>query len=250
MIKKVWGRASKLIQYLKSQKGYCPICEQQVRFIKKNAWLRDHYRCSKCNSIPRFRAIIDTIKRFYPDFENLIVHESSPNTGASSAFLKKRCKHYSSSQYFDNVPRGEYKDGHRSEDLAALTFADNSIDLLITQDVFEHVMEPEKAFNEIARVLKPGGAHIFSMPWYPQLQKTRQRAKVEKGNIIYLEEPVYHGNPVDREKGSLVTFDWGQDFIDFIYKSSGMYTIIYLQKDKHKGLEAEFLEIFISRKQP
>lgn len=248
MIKRAWRRASKLWQYVTSQKGYCPICEQEVRFIKKHTWLRDHYRCSKCNSIPRFRALIDTIKRFYPNWKDLVIHESSPNTGASSTFLKNGCKNYSASQYFDDVPRGDYKDGYRSEDLTALTFSDNSFDLLITQDVFEHVMEPGKAFKEIVRVLKPGGAHIFSMPWYPQLGKTRQRAKVENGKIIYLEEPVYHGNPVNREKGSLVTFDWGQDFIDFIYKSSGMHTIVYLQHDKHKGLEAEFLEIFISRK--
>lgn len=54
--------------------------------------------------------------------------------------------------------------------------------------------------------------------------------------------------PSTVKKGSLVTFDWGQDFIDIIYKSSGMSTIVYLQKDKRKGLDGDFLEIFISRK--
>lgn len=233
-----------------AEKGYCPICEQQVRFIKWDKWLRDNYRCSRCRSIPRYRALIDTLKRFYPTWENLAIHESSPNNRASSNFLKTKCKNYSSSQYFEDVPRGEYKNGERSEDLSALTFEDSSFDLFITQDVFEHVMEPEKAFREIARVLRPGGAHLFSMPWYPELKTTRQRAKVKDGGIIHLEEPVYHGNPIDREKGSLVTFDWGQDFVDIVYKASGLYTMVYLQKDKMKGIEAEFLEIFISRRQP
>jgi ubiquinone/menaquinone biosynthesis C-methylase UbiE len=62
------------------------------------------------------------------------------------------------------VPRGQYKGEHRSEDLRALTFPDQSFDLFITSDVFEHVFEPEKGFGDIARVLKPGGMHIFTMP--------------------------------------------------------------------------------------
>jgi hypothetical protein len=36
-----------------------------------------------------------------------------------------------------------------SEDLEALTFPDESFDLVITQDVFEHVLRPAKAFAEI-----------------------------------------------------------------------------------------------------
>jgi SAM-dependent methyltransferase len=163
-------------------------------------------------------------------------------------FLKNTCRQYSSSQYFEDVPRGRYQNGERSEDLSALTFGDNSIDILVTQDVFEHVMEPEKAFKEIARVLRPGGAHIFSMPWYPELKRTRQRARVENGAVVHTEEPQYHGNPVDRAKGSLVTFDWGLDFTDIIFKASGMTTIIYLQRDRSKGLDGKFLEIFVSRK--
>jgi SAM-dependent methyltransferase len=243
-----YKRASNFYKRLIAPSGYCPICEGEVKFFKKGKSLRDHYRCSQCNSIPRFRAIIDSIKRFYPDYANLAIHESSPSTGASSKFLSKRCKNYSASQYFANVPRGETKDGFQSEDLTQLTFSDNSFDLLITQDVFEHVLQPDKAFKEIARVLKPGGAHIFSMPWYPQYKTTIQRAKLENGILVHVKEPVYHGNPADRDKGSLVTFDWGQDFVDFIYKSSGMTTTIYLQRDVKKGLDGDFLEIFISKK--
>lgn len=248
MIKKIRQKVQRYWQRATAQKGYCPICEDTVHFVKRGAWLRDQYKCSKCQSIPRFRALIDALKRFYPGWENMHIHESSPGTGSSSKFLRTRCRNYSSSQYFPDVPRGTFKDGSRSEDLTALTFEDNSFDLVVTQDVFEHVMEPAKAFREIARVLKPGGAHLFSMPWYPELPHTRQRAKTENGSIVHLEQPVYHGNPVDQENGSLVTYDWGQDFVDFIYNVSGMYTVIYLQRDNTKGLDGEFLEIFISRK--
>jgi SAM-dependent methyltransferase len=248
MIKKIKSLAARAITLAKSEKGYCPICEQPVRFIKTGPWLRQDYRCLSCKSIPRYRALIDALKTFFPRYRDLHVHESSPNTGASSSFLKKNCKHYSASQYFPEVPRGQYKDGFRSEDLTQLTLDDNSVDLLITQDVFEHVMEPEKAFREIARILKPGGAHLFSMPWYPSQEHCVQRAKLEGGQVVHLEKPIYHGNPVDRKSGSLVTYDWGLDFTEFIFKASGLVTTVYLQRDPAKGIDGKFLEIFVSRK--
>jgi SAM-dependent methyltransferase len=226
--------------------GYCPICESQVKFVKKDSWLRDNYFCTKCHSIPRQRALIVALNLFYSDWRKLTIHESSPG-GVSSDYLQKNCSQYTLSQFFQDIPSGQYKQGIRSENLENTTFEDSSFDLIVTQDVFEHVMHPDRAFKEIGRVLKPGGAHIFTMPWYPEFKKTVQRARLKNGEIEFLEEPVYHGNPIDR-KGSLVTFDWGLDFTNFIYKHSGLFTTIYLPSDKTMGLEAEFLEVFVSRK--
>ena len=41
--------------------------------------------------------------------------------------------------------------------VTALPFQDNSFDLVLHHLVFEHVLEPEKGYEEIWRVLKPGG---------------------------------------------------------------------------------------------
>jgi hypothetical protein len=110
------------------------------------------------------------------------------------------------------------------------------------------VFEPAKAFCEIARVLKPGGWHIFTMPWYPGNKQTTQRARLNHdGSVTHLLEPVYHESPID-VRGSLVTFDWGDDFTDLIHSWSGMATTVYLEVDRSTGLAAELLEVFISRK--
>ena len=63
-----------------------------------------------------------------------------------------------------------------------MTFQNESFDLFITQDVFEHVMEPNKAFKEIERVLKPGGAHVFTVlgtTHFPKLCKGQESMRVE-----------------------------------------------------------------------
>jgi SAM-dependent methyltransferase len=227
--------------------GFCPICQSKTLFIEQDKWLRDFYKCAKCYSIPRQRAIVSVLNQFFPEWKDYKIHESSP-AGSSSTFIQKNCPEYIPTQLFQDIPLGASFQGVQCENLEKMTFDDNFFDLMITQDVFEHVMNPADAFREIERILKPGGAHVFTMPWYPNLEKTVQRARqLNNGKIEYLEEPFYHGNPVD-SKGSLVTFDWGVDFVDFIYISSGMCTTIYPKKDRSMGLDGEFLEVFISRK--
>jgi hypothetical protein len=73
------------------------------------------------------------------------------------------------------------------------------------------------------------------------------RAVDSAQGIEYLEEKVYHGNPISAD-GSLVVTDWGQDLPDFIYRNSGMTTTIYQLRDPKLGLAGEFLEVFVSRK--
>lgn len=127
-----------------------------------------------------------------------------------------------------------------------MTFADESFDLVITQDVLEHVLNPDQAFRDICRTLKPGGAHIFTVPLYKE-QQTIVRAKEENGTVRYLEEKVYHSNPVD-ENGSLVVTDWGDGMIDVIDKISGLKTETYTFNDPYFGLQAKFLDVFVSLK--
>ena len=86
------------------------------------------------------------------------------------------------------------------------------------------------------------------MPWYPKHPRTVQRARLRPDRTIeHLLEPVYHGNPIDAQ-GSLVTFDWGADFTDFVLTHGGLSTTVYLEIDRAKGLDGEFLEVFISRR--
>jgi SAM-dependent methyltransferase len=232
---------------LQRNKGYCVCCEREVMFVVRGDYLRNDYRCSNCNSIPRNRALIKAIQLFAPNYKDLYIHESSPGN-ASSKHLKRNCPHYSDSQFFSDIERGSIYGKFRCEDLENMTFAANSFDLFITADVFEHVMRPEAAFREIARVLKPGGMHIFTIPWYPKLKESRRRARTtESGEIEFLEAPVYHGNPVSKD-GSLVTMDWGIDFCDKIFEYSGMTTTVFRERDRYYGLDGDFLEVFVSRK--
>ncbi|MBI5429091.1 MAG: methyltransferase domain-containing protein [Nitrosomonadales bacterium] len=231
--------------------GWCPICEKGATFTASHKWFRDHLLCSNCKSIPRERAIFKVISDYYPDYKLLKIHETSPGGRGASIKLQRECAHYTASQYFPDIKPGTvHPSGYRCENLEALTFPDNFFDLFISQDVMEHIFDPEKAFKEIARVLKPGGAHIFTAPLINKIRKSERWASMSpSGEITHHHEPEYHGNPVDA-KGALVTMHWGYDIACFIQEVAKTPTVIIQIDDIDKGIRAEYIDVLVSVKQP
>lgn len=235
-------------QFFLQNRGHCPTCNCDVTFIARNAWLRDHYVCVNCGSIPRERALMSVIEMYYPDWKNLMVHESSPEPRGASIRLAKECVAYTSSQYFIDSAPGEVVKGVRCENFENLTFADESVDLHISQDVMEHVYHPSRVFREVARTLKPGGSHIFTVPIVNKNLPTKLRACIGiNGEVTHLEKPIYHGNPIS-DQGALVTIDWGFDICQFIFEASGLFTQIIYIDDLSRGIRAEYIEVLITHK--
>ncbi len=215
-------------------------------FVSFDPWLRDSYRCVRCLSIPRQRALIKALEIFSPQWMTATIHESSPG-GVAAYMIKNKCVHYSSSQYFPEIATGSYVSGIRCENLEALSYSCNCFDIFITQDVLEHVFNPKKVFQEIERVLKPGGMHIFTVPVAFEKDRTEQRAFLHNNTLTHIKSPEYHKNPID-QKGSLVTFDYGNDLPFLIDEWSGLKTIVFLNQNRREGLDGSYLEVYISRK--
>lgn len=228
--------------------GFCYGCNQRTIFLAKNDWWRDSYICTKCGSIPRERALMYCIEHYFPRWRESVIHESSPCERGPSIRLRREAKKYIPSQYYPDHKLGEMVNGYRNEDLENLTFDNQSIDLHVSQDVFEHIVDPERAFKEIARTLKPGGAHIFTTPLVNKLTPSQHCVKRGKnGELIQLIEPKeFHGNPISSE-GSLVTMRWGYDIVSAIFNSCGLGTEIILIDSLHLGIRAELIEVLISR---
>lgn len=225
--------------------GFCPVCERRTLFQQHGPWHREGLRCVRCASIPRWRALVHVLEEHFPNWRDLAIHESSPG-GAGSEKLARECRRYTASWYLPDVPRGESRAGRRCEDLQAQTFADGTFDLVITQDVFEHLPDPAQGFREVDRTLKPGGSHVFTVPWHAG-KATERRAVLRNGKLELLKEAEYHGDPVN-PKGALVFTEWGADMADFIHRHCGMTTTALRIDDRRQGLDGKFTEVFISRK--
>ena len=185
--------------------GYCPICEHPTAFEASGPWYRDTLTCPSCRSVVRERALAMVLNDLRPDWRQLAVHEAAPLERAISPKLRSEAPRYVATQYYPQAPFGSMVNGVRNENLEAQTFGDGSFDIVITLDVMEHVLHPDRVYAEIFRTLKDGGVYIHTFPIRRDLMESHRR-RVEllaDGSLRHLEEPEYHGNPVDLT-GSLV----------------------------------------------
>ncbi|MCI2105457.1 MAG: class I SAM-dependent methyltransferase [Intestinimonas sp.] len=111
---------------------------------------------------------------------------------------------YRFSEFFPDVPSGKFStSGVLCVDLCQIPFPDESLDVVITEDVFEHLENPDAAFQEIKRVLKSGGIHIFTVP-IREGGHTMNRTGMS---------PVYHDAP-EGTGGALVWNDFSYDLVE------------------------------------
>lgn len=88
------------------------------------------------------------------------------------------------------------------EDLTALTLPSDMFDLVMTNEVLEHVPDIDAALAEMARILKPGAWHIGTHPMVHQ-EPSIVKSVLKNGRVVHLAEAEYHGDPFS-DSGSLV----------------------------------------------
>ena len=230
--------------------GRCPICGTDSTYVVHGNWFRDQMVCPNCDghSIPRERAIARAVEMYYPKWPSLEIHEAAPAARGASAWLRKRCKSYTSSKFDPSRPLGETVEGIQNQNLEQLTLATESVDLLIHLDVMEHVNHPDLVMREAARVLRAGGACIFTTPTYKALQTSQRRATYhDDGSIEHVHPAEYHGSE-DEGRAVLVTWDYGYDFPELILRWSGLRTDVIRTCDPRAGIIGEHTEVYICRK--
>jgi SAM-dependent methyltransferase len=244
--------------------GYDPVCGEGDTFVSKSPWFRDSLKAKKCKTMPRERSLAFVLANLLPHFKQAInIMESSPNSFGLSKKLRDMFgpDRYTGTQYSASVPCGAGLTRMNTEtslDLEnQICVPDNSFDIVISQDVFEHIYNPAKAFKEIARTLKPGGFHIFTVPITSKnfgsfifAERVDDAPPSPYGMTVKLHAPPeIHGNPMG-EGGSLLTRQWGYDIVDFIRENSGLETtVVYVDSQELGITDAEYRDVLISRKE-
>ncbi|MCY3813758.1 MAG: class I SAM-dependent methyltransferase [Gammaproteobacteria bacterium] len=178
----------------------------------------------------------------HPGFSSLAIYE--PGTSGRHRSCMKGLKRYRQSCYRTDLPFGEEVEGLANQDLQRLTFNSGSFDLVITSDILEHVRSPNAAFQEIKRVLKPGGRHVFTIPLqYPMRPNTVSRVDTSTAEDRPLLPPVYHGDGGGGK--SLVYTDFGKDVLDHLDRSGMTTTIRFVDAT---NVERRKVIVLVSRK--
>ena len=211
--------------------GICSIDMQPVLFEVDYQWgatcegdvhvpnYRERLVCPTCGLNCRQRALATLALRYIGEASSrdLAVHVAERVTPFFRVLDERSgdgCRVHGSEYLGADHSSGEEVGGVRHEDVCHLSFGDESLDLMISGDVLEHVANPEDAFREASRCLRGGGAFLFTIPFHSDRDASSRRAVLTgNGRIVHDLPPEYHGNPLGDGR-SLVFTDFGWDVLD------------------------------------
>lgn len=246
-----------LLKFIKNARwhclGKCTICGKSSLFLclYDPAEARNQMSCIFCHSSSRKRHVAKIIKDIFclsGPFKNIttagISIYNTENEDIFSRYLAEYEDYYCSSYWPDVLPGTEIRPNVSCQDLQHLSFPDEKFDLVITEDVLEHVRDDGAAFMEIYRVLKPGGRHVFTIPLILD-RPTIIRIDISTGKDVMLLPPEYHGDPI---RGQILAYrTYGIDLFAKLEKV-GFSTSMFISRyeDLRYGIVDSY--VFVSTK--
>ena len=268
----------------KRMPGFCNICGRFTIFKTHIAGFRENVECKRCGSRNRQRQITSVLISYAlsrdekpadlvdylgsgpasrrvrrdPSWPSLACIKKIPrdivvwNTETTRSFhlgLKEHLRsNYISTEYISpSLESGEVVGGLTHCDIQDSHFADNSLDFMITGDVFEHIPFPEKAIAESYRILKPGGCHIFTAPFYQHRFTNERRASLlPDGTIEEHFKPWYHDDPM-RPEGALVFNIFAPELLCMMEKKGFEVRLLKLHNPFY-GIYGQNAMVLVARK--
>jgi O-antigen biosynthesis protein len=223
--------------------GRCNVCgNATVFFCENRAVARESLACAECRTTSRYRSLARGLLRAVRELAGVAAKSLAELAEARPG---RRLKVYDTqipfqyrttayplpdllrlcpwidvelSRFVPGEPWGKALGGGVSnQTLEQLTYPDGAFDVVITSDVMEHVRLDERAHREIARVVRPGGVYLFTVPHFRDRESTLVRVEVadpdDPSQDRFLTEPEYHGdaNSADGKALSYRSYGTGID---------------------------------------
>jgi len=201
--------------------GFCNVAGSETEFIVASDDFRETVVSTVSSSINRHRQLVCAVSMALfgkphvslPDIatainrDSLQVYIAETNSVLPIALKRAlRPELLVCSEYFGaGHESGEIVDGILNQDLQRTSFEDESFDIVITSEVFEHIPDAVAAEKEVMRILRKGGVYCFTVPFLPAGDHDIVLAEMHKnGKIEYFAEPQFHSDPIRPGEGALV----------------------------------------------
>ena len=143
----------------------CNLCGCKNR-LDSSQFHRELAACKKCGALARFRGIIHALANFLGESEDAILRDwpirkrifgiGMSDWNGYARLLRRKFSYENT--FYDHKPK-----------LDILNLTEKNLgkyDFVISTDVFEHILPPlQQGFDNLFRLLKPGGCLIFSVPY-------------------------------------------------------------------------------------
>lgn len=199
---------------------------------------REGRRCLRCNCSLRSVHLASTLASTISELAGIRLHSVTALPWLAKVAPSLRIAEFNMAgdlhRYLRTMPNLYYSEYGSSDtsvphqDLMCLSVPDQSFDVVVTSDTLEHIPSPRQAIAEIARVLRPGGAHVFTTPVVWGRPNSRRRADVVDGELVHYLPPSFHGTPTKgRSADSLVFFEFGDDVLGLIEHPNMRHEVKY-----------------------
>lgn len=139
---------------------YCPICKSHIRLLQEAGIIRrQNAKCPVCGSLERHRLawlVLEKHTSLFDGQPKKMLHI------APEGYLEKGFRKL---EHLDSITSdivGNHVDVNM--DITAISFSDNTFDVVYCSHVLEHIHNDYKAMQEIWRVLKAGGWAALDVP--------------------------------------------------------------------------------------
>jgi SAM-dependent methyltransferase len=246
----------------------CNVCGQRCQLVyepqfesdrsaQKLSLLRENLQCGECQSWQRIRALAHgiiaecnarqkleatSIRQLASSLNGIDILDTD-SFGIIGRLLRGK-PNYKVSDYRPDLPPGKMSNGAYNVNLEKIPFDDGSFDMIISTEVLEHVRDPKIAHSEVFRCLKPGGVHIFTVPFDHSSCSTRTLIDASSPTDIYLELPQIHGDSLTT--GIVAYRIYGMDMLAMV-RSIGFDISLNRFSSAQHGI---FDEIYFTAKKP
>lgn len=229
-------------------RGTCNICGWKGEFLQPQ-FQREGYLCGNCSASSRHRAIVHVLGMVLGHGGPLFLWEADKSTvilessarGPYPVMLDDKYDYYATE--FDPAKIAAGTDPRHFADFQRLHYADNTFDVVIASEVFEHVRDDIAGYREIFRTLNETGALILTVPYNHDATETIRRVDTTGREDVHLLEPEYHGGG-----GHTLTYrNYGRDLLTLLADTG--FAVAHLALDvQESGITPQ--SVILASRQP
>ena len=157
------------------------------------------------NGAPLTSSLEFLLEKYYKNKRIFLLEDVSLFASIFKFFCRKHHIELVTSEFLgEGKDSGEIVNGVMHIDIQSTHFDSNYFDLILHTEVFEHVPDAPRGETEIVRLLKKNGKAVFTAPFEFNGAVDNVYARVDKNEIVYLKEPIYHDDPVAADGKCLV----------------------------------------------